>query len=463
MNFSQSLAYLNSFYDLEKTMMLSAERRWKLERMRHLLKVFGNPHNSFSSVVIVGTKGKGSTGFFLQSILKEAGISAGFYSSPHLESPRERIRINGEMISKRCWVKLITQIRSVIASPQLLVGAAISRLGIASSASPSRNDKAAYTYFEIMTLMAALAFKASGVKIAVFEAGMGGRLDAVNALGAPLVIVTPIHFDHQEFLGDTIAKIAAEKAAVIHAGNDVIMAPQLTEAERVVRARVRQQKARLWPVTHKIGLPLGLRGEHQAWNASAAVLASKILIETLNVRRVEEVLKQPSRSTSQVSVGLMRIPAKAIKAGLAAKDWPGRFEIAAGRPRVILDGAHNPAAVEVLVKTLRQMRGLNNIHKRVLIFGVTRDKDSREMLKTLAQFFSTVILVPLRSSRGKSAAELCAEARTFFPVQIPTEHLQEAFHLGKSLAGPAGTLVITGSFYLVGAAQEELRRRGGKL
>jgi len=435
MNFSQSLTYLNSFYDLEKTMTLPAGRRWKLERMRHLLRIFGQPQKSFLSVVIVGTKGKGSTGFFLQSILKEAGLSAGFYSSPHLESPRERIRIQGEIISKKLWCRLLETIHGTLARQK------------------EKKAWGSYTYFEIMTLMAALAFKGAGVEAAVFEAGMGGRLDAVNALGAPVVIVTPIHLDHQEFLGPTVGHIAAEKAAVIHGRADVIMAPQKKAAEGVIRERAARQKARLWRVTQKVSYPVGLQGDHQQWNAAAAVLASKVLLQALNTRKLNEGRQDPSRSELKEPSLRRSISSSAVQAGLRAKNWPGRFETVSVRPRVILDGAHNPAAMEVLVKALKKVPEARDKRARILLFGVTRDKDSQTMLKILAQFFSTVILVPLLSSRGKSPAELHGEAQHFFSVQIPAQNLKEAVSLGKRLAGPNGLLAVTGSFYLAGAAR----------
>lgn len=419
-------------------MTLPASGRWKLARMRHLLEIFGQPQKSFLPVIIVGTKGKGSTGFFLQSILKEARIPAGFYSSPHLESPRERIRIKGVIISKKLWCELLTRIRSIMAGRAESQKVA-ARSEIASLARSSRSDNKAYTYFEIMTLMAVLAFKGAGVKTAIFEAGMGGRLDAINALGAAIVIVTPIHLDHQDFLGNTIAKIAAEKAAVIHAGADVIMAPQVKAAERVIRTRARQQGARVWPVTQKVKVPIGLLGDHQKWNAAVAVKTAMILQDSLSLGERDRVRGAACR-------------------GLAAKDWPGRFEVFQTRPKIILDGAHNPAAIEVLVKTLQQTQEGG----RVLIFGVTRDKDSQTMLKMLAQVFSIVILVPINSPRGKSTVELIQEARRFFSIQIPAVDLEEALRLGKCLAGPAGTLVVTGSFYLVGAGRAQLNPKDNR-
>lgn len=437
MNYSESLTYLNSFYDLEKTMLLPSARRWKLKRMRCLLEIFGCPQNNLLSVVIVGTKGKGSTGFFLQSILNKAGISSGFYSSPHLESPRERIRIHGKMISAQVWSRLLGRIKKKL-----------------DAVSP--DHRFGYTYFEIMTLMATLAFEEAGVEAAIFEAGMGGRLDAVNALGAPIIIVTPIHLDHQEFLGNTIARIAAEKAAVIHSKADVIMARQLTPADRIIRARTRQKKARLWRVIKKTKYSLGLQGDHQVWNASAALAAAEIVTARLSKKIKDTAYKQQRFSAHGT------ISAAAIQSGLAAKDWPGRFEVFQGRPTIILDGAHNAAAMKVLVKTVQRTQAgctAADLRRKILIFGVTRDKDSQEMLKILAQFFPTVILVPLKSPRGKSVRELLQEARGYYPTQIPAGSLKEALSLGKRLAGPAGTVVVTGSFYLVGEARAQITRK----
>ncbi len=453
-------------------MHLPVSRRWKLERMRRLLALFGHPEKSFLPVVIVGTKGKGSTGFFLQSILKEAGVSVGFYSSPHLETPRERIRLHGRLISKSLWARLLTHIRSVIASPRFSAGAAISgseivrqQTGVirpdgfdrsfwrtSSSAKKQqtpRNDETAYTYFEIMTLMAALAFKDQGVKIGVFEAGMGGRLDAVNTLAAPFVIVTPVHLDHEAFLGNTLIKIAGEKAAVIHQGAEVVTAPQKPEVRRLLRTRARKMRASLWPVTRKTRLKTGLRGEHQRWNAAAAV-------------------KMVERLCGGMALGHRM--QHAIRKGLAASDWPGRFESFPGRPSVILDGAHNPAAMETLVKTLgaRPLRALRGQQgpgpsSRVVIFGVAQDKDSQKMLKTLAGFFDVMVLAPLPTARMRSLPELLKTAQPFFKILIPAKNVSEALTLARAAAGAQGTILVTGSFYLIGEIRKFLThssRRG---
>ena len=510
-------------------MRLPAERRWKLERMRRLLDLFDHPQKSFLPVLIAGTKGKGSTGFFLQSILNAADIPAGFYSSPHLETPRERIRIQGKIISKPLWVHLLTQIRrklgkSVIASPDTNVSVPQSGgketaviaspdanasvpqsdvkggVVIAGEAKQSqvrdcfvaknapRNDELIMkllehvTYFEIMTLMAALTFKEQGMRIGIFEAGMGGRLDATNALRAKIIVLTPIGLDHQEFLGNTVAAIASEKAAVIHAGADAILAPQSPQAMRVIRARAKQMNARLWPVTQTTRFKTGLLGDHQRWNAAVAIKAAEILSSRLPRRpplkywrtprndaslRALTPMRQYCKATLKVASSLrakrsnlkqcnyFTIPLQAIRKGVAANDWPGRFEILRGKPNVILDGAHNPVAIKVLIQTLRAQRLQGPV---VLIFGVTRDKDSELMLKELSGYFNQIILTALSTSRGKTVPELLSEARRFFPMQIPSTGVSEALTLGRSLTGAHGWVVVTGSFYLIGAARQYLKQ-----
>jgi len=207
MNYSESLRYLNSFLNLERITFIPGNRLWNLRRMQILLKWFPPKKRAqdFLPILIAGTKGKGSTGYFLESILGASRIPCGFYTSPHLEDPRERIRIRGRMVSRGVWTRGVNQIRKGLTGRRL---------------PPAAGE---FTYFEIMTLLAILLFRQAGLRIGIFEVGMGGRLDATNALAAPLVILTPINLDHEAFLGNTVGKIAAEKAAIIHRGARVVV------------------------------------------------------------------------------------------------------------------------------------------------------------------------------------------------------------------------------------------------
>src|SRR3989338_6257860 len=356
MNYSDSLKYLNSFLNLERIVFSPDNRLWNLARMKFLLSWTGHPETDFFPVLIAGTKGKGSTGFFLESILRAAGIPVGFYSSPHLEGPRERIRVNGRMISREKWVAGIRKIRAVLQRKRL----------------PLRYGN--FTYFEIMTLLAVLVYKEAKMRVGIFEVGMGGRLDATNALRAKVVGITSIGFDHEAFLGNTLGKIAYEKAAVIHRGVEAVTVSNQPPAAMVqIRSRVRAQGARLQLAAPSKETCPGLEGEYQRWNASVASKMAEIL-----------------RSRHG-----FRIPAVAVQAGVNRKDWPGRFErIRYGSRTYVLDCAHNPDSVRALVRHLQKRFPRR---RRVLIFGVSRDKRSDVMLQILSKYFSDMVVTPLVS------------------------------------------------------------------
>jgi dihydrofolate synthase/folylpolyglutamate synthase len=416
MTYDDSLRYLNSFLNLERMIYHSGNRLRNLERMRFLIGIFGHPEKHFFPVLIAGTKGKGSTGFFLQSILNASGIPAGFYSSPHLADPRERIRVGGEVISTRRWVRTLTRIRATLRRVKVPEGF---------------GD---FTYFEIMTLLAMLVFEEAGMKVGVFEVGMGGRLDATNVLGARLNILTPIEMDHEQILGDTIAKIAREKAAIIRTGAVTVVSPQRhPAARRVIAGRCRRRKARWVPAPPFRDFPLKLRGDFQELNAGAASKAAEVMRRTYG----------------------FRIPPAGVCRGLLACDWPGRFETVPGRPEFLLDGAHNPASIAVLV---RNMRAIYPGRKTLLIFGASRDKRSDQMLLELSRFFSSVILTRIPNPRSHDIGRLLAEARGLFRNVYGAGSVKAALELVTTLAGKQTLVVATGSFYLLGEIKKELKR-----
>ena len=416
MNFLQSVNYLNSFVNLERLTHGIQNRFLNLDRMRLLLEWAGHPEKSFFPVVIAGTKGKGSTGFFLESILSEAGIACGFYSSPHLETPRERIRIRGSLISERHWATGLSEIRRILSKKRM-----------AQAAEP-------FTYFEIMTLLAMLVFKDAKIRVGIFEVGLGGRLDAVNVLEAPLAVLTPIDMDHEDFLGHTLAKIAAEKAGIIHARAEVVTAPQKSAALKVIRARVHQCRATLHPVRAARSVHAGLFGPHQKINAAVAQKAAEVL---------------------QARFGF-KIPGSAVKRGLAKSHWPGRFETIAGKPGVILDCAHNPVSVRALVSALRsaKLKG-----PRILLFGVTQDKNFKEMLRALAGYFDEIIVTPLTGNpRGRETGSILPEAARYFKAVYSAASPAEALAIARHRLSRDGWLVATGSFYLIGSLRPLVKK-----
>ena len=300
------------------------------------------------------------------------------------------------------------------------------------------------TYFEIMTLLAMLIFKKVGVQIGIFEVGMGGRLDATNVLNAKLSILTPIHLDHEAFLGNTIPKIAREKAAIIRPGSRVVVSKQRPPALAEILKRSRKMKAHVYraaPLTafaHFRGVPrsrqwrLGLKGDFQRVNAGAAVSAANIL-------------------RTHFRYG---IPEAALRQGLSKSNWPGRLEFISRRMNWLLDGAHNPASVEALTRFLR--RGYPK-RKRLLVFGTSRDKRSDKMLTTLSRYFKDCILTPTANPRSQEIGVLLTQAHRHFNRIFPAGSPAQALELASKVADQNTLVVVTGSFYLIGEARRMLR------
>lgn len=406
MTYKQSLQYLNQFLNLEKITFHSNKPLWNLERMKLLLQWFGHPENFFLPVIIAGTKGKGSTGFFLESILRESGVKMGYYHSPHLEEPTERIRLSGRPLSQKFWCQLLEFVRRRTNRRKL----------------PSHLGN--FTYFEILTLMGILAFQKKQVRVGILEVGMGGKSDACNAVQAPIAIVTPISLDHEAILGPTVSKIAFEKAAVIHEGAHAVIAPQPPAAWSVLKKRIQTVQARLWKSEIYQG-SLGLTGDYQKVNAGAALTAAQILKQYYG----------------------LPVTKNAVRSGLRSKNWPGRWEILQKNPLLMIDGAHNPASIAALVRNLKKEYPTK---KRLLIFAVARDKKSQVILKLLSRYFSEIILTTIAGSRMQEIPVLLEQARGVFKNIIPYPDVEGALKLAYKLSDQKSLIVAAGSFYLIG-------------
>lgn len=420
MRFSESLDFLNTFLNLERFALRPDNRVWNLDRMRFLLSLFGNPEKACRRVVIAGTKGKGSTGYIIESILQAACRRCGFYTSPHLETPLERIRIGGRRISRALWCRVFSEIRRGL------------KKGI-----PARFGE--ITYFEIMTLAAALAFRHAKADTAVFEAGLGGRLDAANALDASLLVMTSIAFDHEEFLGHTLAKIAGEKAGLIARKGLVISTRQKPEAMKVIQNIAKKRGARVTVTAAHTKIKTGLQGAHQQVNAGMALEACRVLAAEAGFRLSDAAIRQ----------------------GLQARSWPGRFEILRGPRTVVLDVAHNPASMEAFVKTAEDGLKKAKLRPGAVIFGVTKDKRRGEMLAALSRLFPVLIPVTLPTNRSVEAAVLLNEARGLFETVMAAASIEEAFRIASAMTGKKDTIAVTGSFYLVGPVRTLLKTMKG--
>jgi dihydrofolate synthase/folylpolyglutamate synthase len=417
------------FPDAER--FLERQRRfgWKfgLGPMRRALARLGNPERSFPSVVVAGSKGKGSTSAFLEAILLAAGQPAGLYTSPHLVSLLERIRLRGAEITAGEFGNVL--------------GSLCRRLG----------ERARLTHFEWLTLAAFEHFARRGARPAVLEIGLGGRLDAVNAVDGILTVITGIEREHSDLLGTRLGAIAAEKAGIMRPGVPCVIGAVRPAARRVLAARARQvgadpvwvERASSWAVTgHDTrgvrmdlvtsvarypGLRLGLIGRHQAHNAALAVLAAERLRD----------------------LGLAIAPA-AIRNGLARARWPGRCDYRPGRPAFLLDGSHTDGSARALAELLEELFPERRV---ALVFGALRDKRVGAMAAALFPRAATVHLVRPPEERGLEPAELLRRIDAGLRARCyPEADLGSALAAARRSAGSAGLVVVAGSLFLVGEA-----------
>ncbi|MGH2490855.1 MAG: bifunctional folylpolyglutamate synthase/dihydrofolate synthase [Candidatus Limnocylindria bacterium] len=385
---------------------------WNLRRTRVLLDLMAAPDRRLAIVLVAGTKGKGSTAALLASLLAASGVRAGLYTKPHLQSYRERIRVDGEIISEADLAGRIAQLRPHVAALRRLVPAA---------GQP--------TTFELTTALALTHFASAGCTVAVVEVGLGGRFDATNATDPHVSIVTPISHDHTRELGTSLRQIASEKAGVLRPGRIAIVARQdaaaaaaIRTAARAVAAIHREITPLSGPVARRVGL--ALRGAHQRQNAALAIAASRALAEH----------GVPFREP-------------AISRGMRQVRWPGRFEVVPGPPPIVLDGAHNDGSAEALALAIRAELG----RPVRLIIGLMRDKDARAVAGALAPIASAVYVTRPDSPR---AAEPAAVARLFRrgPVRA-FDDLASALHAARADARSGETICVTGSLALVGQAR----------
>ena len=393
----------------------SRSARWRLGRMRRLLELMGDPDERMRIVLVAGTKGKGSTAAFLASILHSAGVTAGLFTSPELQVFRERVRVDGVMLPPAEFGRAIRRLRPVVAGLR--------------RRHPAAGDP---TAFELTLALALRAFADAGCAVAIIEVGLGGRLDATNALDPAVSVLTAVSHDHTAILGRSLSAIATEKAGIVRRGRPAIIAPQRPAALAAIRRACRQAGADVVLVRPMAAAAhLGLVGGHQRENAALAVAAARAL----------------------ASAGL-EIPEHAYAAGLRRVVWPGRFERVGRRPGVIIDGAHNDASAAALARALRaERRG----RRLVLVVGLNRDKDARAVLAPLARLASEIVATRSSDLRAAAPSEVGRQAGrlTRHPVQIAAD-VGSALALARQRAGATGLVCVTGSLALAGAARTAL-------
>jgi len=398
MTFEAAVQYLLGLGHEVLTMKLG------LRNTELLLDALDNRERAFPSVQIAGTNGKGSTAVMLDSICRAGGIKVGLYTSPHLVSITERIRVAGEAITPEEFAACATTVRDV--SEQLL---------------RDKQIEALPTFFEQLTAIALLAFRNAGIDLAILETGLGGRLDSTTAANARIVAITQIAMDHEQYLGHTLESIASEKAAIIRPGVQAVIAKQEPEVMAVLLQRCKETG--VVPILDDEpryeNVSLGLRGRHQIDNAAVAI-------------RVAE---------------LLRIPHSAIVSGLENVQHPGRLELIEHKPPFLLDGAHNPAGCKSLRAYLEEFAP----GPLTLVFGAMRDKQLDQIGEILFPVADVLILTPVENPRSASIEMLRSIADRFAQgTVIETSSSTEALQVAIARTPPGGLICIAGSLYLIG-------------
>ena len=374
-----------------------------LENIRRLIAELHIDLRGSRVIHVAGTNGKGSVCAMIDSILRAQGYHSGLFTSPHLVTFRERVRVNGAMISEGAVASGLTTIRDLVAdwNPHP-------------------------TFFEIITALALKYFSEKKTDIVVLETGMGGRLDATNAVQSDVSVITSIDFDHEQWLGRSLREIATEKAGIMKPKVPVICAPQRPEAEEVIRARAAECETPIEFVAASYDkTPIALAGSHQRQNAALAVAA--------------------------IRAGKIKIDDAAIARGLATLDWPARFQ--RWDERTIIDGAHNPASARVLADTWREIFG---DQRATLVLAILSDKDLRGICEALAPISDYVFLPKIRSERAAPPDELAKVLSTITPL-LPysmTGSIGDALELAGAKPQP---VLITGSLHFAGETFAHLR------
>ncbi|MCX5696781.1 MAG: bifunctional folylpolyglutamate synthase/dihydrofolate synthase [Candidatus Omnitrophica bacterium] len=503
MTYPQAIQYLGGFINYERLLDWPYKESLQLDRFKIFLETIGNPQLSLRCIHVAGSKGKGSTCAFIAYILRQAGFKVGLYTSPHLSDFRERIRIlapsrlslrgaiavarrsrskpaacdrwdsslrseqAAQSLKRDCFApsglamteRMVCEFEGMISKRGL--AALVARLKPAIDVYNKSSEYGPLSSFEVYTAAAFVHFKEKKVDFAVLETGLGGRFDATNTQDAMVVVITPISYEHTDRLGNTLAKIAGEKAGIIKKSCQlpvvscqriVISAPQDKEAREVIRNRCKAARAKLFEVGRDLlykkiqgskfkvqgifgeygNLKTRLLGEHQWVNAATAIGA----IEALRNYDI-------------------KVRAGAIKKGLYDTLWPGRCEVVSRKPIIVLDGAQNAASSLVLKKAISQ----NFKYKRlILVLGISSDKDILGICRQICPKASEIILTQADNPRAASVNTIEEVIRRqAFGARCwihKTKDVREALRLAKLKAAPEGLILVTGSLFVVGEARK---------
>jgi len=411
--------YLNSFINYERYKYFP--KKVDLNDFKNFLKLIGNPQRELSSsILIAGTNGKGSVAAILSSVLIHAGYRTGVYTSPHIFTYRERIKVNGKVISKDSFKTCINSVKPYLDNPY---------------------QKERRTFFEVLTTVAFLYFRDKKTDINIFEVGLGGRLDATNVVEPIVSVITSIGFDHTRILGRTLPEIAQEKCGIVRRKHALVSSEQHKNAMKIIERIAAKKKAYLI-TTSDINLKpylLNDKGIHFSYKREKyfTPLTGKFQLE--NLRTAIAVLKVIENRGFSVSK-------EAIGQGLANCSWRGRFEIVSRKPIIILDGAHNPSALKEILKAVNEIYPQKKI---TVVFSCLRSKDKAAMANILESFAERIIITRIDSERASEIEEL----RRVFKTEIyERNNIKNAIILARRILKKDSLILVTGSIYLVSEA-----------
>ena len=447
MSYSAAIENLNKLIPELFTAPGQERRKFTLHEIGVLCRALGNPQERFASVLIAGTNGKGSTASTLAAIAQAAGVRTGLYTSPHLERANERVRVGeagGAALAEiadedfaRVYFRVHDEAQALVARGEL-------------PGMPS--------YFELLTALAFVYFAERRVELAVLEVGMGGRLDATNLVEPLLSVITDISLDHQEWLGDTIAKIAREKAGILRKDGVLVTLPQHPEANQAIgEVAVELGVKGVSAVEFMPGMSAGADGGY-----ALSVLGDEIRVESplMGTHQHRNLALAIAAAVELAGDGRFPITAGAVERGIRQTVWPGRMErLKAGGLEWVLDVAHNPAGAWALRAALSATA--KDGEPQTLVFACLRDKPLKEMAQILFPLFDRVVLAPVHSARATRVEELLAAAEATGVPARATSSVAEALGLARELT-PAGRVVVSGSVYLVGEARHLLLAEGGR-
>lgn len=437
LGYDEALGFVMGLADFERSTKNPGHAKFHLDRMKLLMEQLGNPNLGVPAIHIAGTNGKGSTAAMITSVLTVAGYKTGLYTSPHLHSAVERIRVGLDPISREDYALLVD-----------LVWTAVQLVGSEGGFGP-------ISTFEAHTAMAFLHFMCIEADVQVLEVGLGGRLDATNVVTPEVCVITPISLDHTQILGDNVALIAAEKAGIIKSGVPVVVAPQPKDAMGIFRNRSSDAGAPLVVVDGELSWKRqSSDGKGQSFHVDGLKSTYNLWIPLLGDHQVENAVTAVATLETLAESGF-RLTDKDIVEGIRQVEWPGRIQVFSSNGRqVVMDGAHNPAAMKRLVSAVQDHFEFNRV---ILVFGGLNGHSTSGMLTELEPLSPVVAAVRSRHPRSASSeavADVCSTAG--FRVEFTSEDVGDTIRRVLGIALPDDLVLVTGSLSIVAEAVEEL-------